>query len=153
MLIRWIGILLAVTAAFCGSAAARDAIKELPAAADFGKRSALVIGNAAYTYGPLRNPVNDARDIARTLAAAGFTVELLEDATQVGMQRAIRRFGDQLRLGGVGLFYYAGHGMQVRGRNFLLPVNADIDREYEIEYVTVDVNMVLAMMDAAKNPL
>jgi uncharacterized caspase-like protein len=116
-------------------------------------RHALVIGNASYTHGALKNPVNDARAIARELGASGFKVSLVENATQTGMQRAIRDFGDQLAKGGVGLFYYAGHGIQTKGRNYLVPVNADIGREYEIEYSSVDVNMVLAMMDAAKNPL
>jgi len=153
MLIRWIGILL-VSAGFSGSATARDVATSLAPAMKLGEaRHALVIGNAAYMQSPLRNPLNDARAIAKELSAAGFVVDLLEDATQVGMQRAIRRFGDRLQEGGVGLFYYAGHGMQVKGRNFLMPVNADIDREYEIEYSSVDVNMVLSMMDTARNPL
>ena len=153
MLIRWIGILL-VSAGFSGSAAARDVTTALAPAVKLGEaRHALVIGNANYTYGALKNPLNDARAMARELSLAGFEVQLLEDATQPAMQRAIRRFGDAIQQGAVGLFYYAGHGMQVKGRNFLVPVNADIDREYEIEYNAVDVNMVLAMMDAAKNPL
>ena len=149
---RWLGLLAA--ALFCGTVQARDAMSTLaPAGGAPEKRSALVIGNASYAYGTLKNPLNDARAVARALAAAGFEVTLLEDGTQAGMQRAIRRFADQIEQGGVGLFYYAGHGMQVKGRNFLVPVNAEIEREYEIEYGSVDVNLVLSMMDAAKNPL
>ena len=116
-------------------------------------RHALVIGNNAYTNGPLRNPVNDARAMAKALGEAGFNVVLVENGTQLGMQRAIRNFGNQIAKGGIGLFYYAGHGLQVKGRNYLVPVNAEIGLEDEIEFTTVDVNLVLAKMDSAKNSL
>jgi uncharacterized caspase-like protein len=114
---------------------------------------ALVIGNSGYKAAPLRNPVNDARAMARVLAETGFAVTLIEDATQAGMRRAIRTFGDELARGGVGLFFYAGHGMQVRGKNFLIPVNADIQREDEVEDQAVDANLVLSKMDTARNTL
>lgn len=96
------------------------------------RRVALVIGNSAYKSAPLRNPVNDARAMATTLTETGFSVILIEDATLAGMRRAVREFGSEIARGGVGLFYYAGHGMQVRGRNYLVPVNADIQAEDEI---------------------
>src|SRR5262245_18601071 len=88
------------------------------------RRIALVIGNSAYKSSPLRNPANDARAIAKALAATGFSVTMLEDGSLSTMRRAVRGFGDELARGGVGLFYFAGHGMQVNGRNFLIPVNA-----------------------------
>jgi hypothetical protein len=116
-------------------------------------RHALVIGNSAYANGPLRNPVNDARAMAKALGEAGFNVTLLEDATQPAMHRAVRAFGSRIAKGGVGLFYYAGHGIQAKGRNYLIPVNADINQEYEIEFSSIDVNLVLATMDSAKNAL
>jgi uncharacterized caspase-like protein len=116
-------------------------------------RHALVIGNGAYTSGPLRNPVNDARAMAKALGETGFHVILLEDASQAAIQRAIRTFGNHIAKGGIGLFYYAGHGLQVKGRNYLVPVNADIAHEDEIEFSAVDVGQVLAKMDTAKNPL
>jgi hypothetical protein len=116
-------------------------------------RTALVIGNAAYANGPLRNPMNDARAMSKALGSTGFEVILVENATQAGMQRAIRTFGDKIAKGGVGLFYYAGHGIQAKGRNYLIPVNAEIAREDEIEFDSVDVNLVLAKMDSAKNGL
>ncbi len=115
------------------------------------RRIALVIGNSAYKTSPLRNPVNDARAMARALSETGFTVTLVEDGSQAGMRRAIRAFGDELLKGGTGLFYYAGHGMQVKGKNYLIPVNADIEREDEIEDAAVDANFVLSKMDTAKN--
>ena len=74
-----------------------------------GPRSALVIGNADYDTAPLRNPVNDARSMSSTLRELGFSVELLEDASQKEMKRAIDRFGEKLKDGGIGLFYYSGH--------------------------------------------
>lgn len=117
------------------------------------RRIALVIGNSAYRSAPLRNPVNDARAMARALAETGFNVTLIQDASLTGIRRAIRAFGDELSRGGVGLFFYAGHGMQVRGRNFLIPVNADIDREDEVEDQAVDANLVLSKMDTARNVL
>jgi uncharacterized caspase-like protein len=117
------------------------------------RRIALVIGNSAYKASPLKNPVNDARAIAKALAATGFSVTVIEDASQTTMRRAIRQFGDDLNGGGVGVFYYAGHGMQVKGRNFLIPVNADIEREDEVEDGAVDANFVMQKMDSAKNAL
>ncbi|MDP6247391.1 MAG: caspase family protein, partial [SAR324 cluster bacterium] len=84
--------------------------KTSPETTSGGPRTALVIGNAKYTSAPLRNPVNDARAISSTLKELGFQVTLLEDAGQKKMKRAIDRFGEQLRDGGVGLFYYSGHG-------------------------------------------
>ncbi|HUQ24040.1 MAG TPA: caspase family protein [Burkholderiales bacterium] len=116
-------------------------------------RHALVIGNTTYTNGPLKNAVNDARAMAKALGSAGFSVRVVEDATHIGMQRAVRLWGNDIAKGGVGLFYYAGHGLQVKGKNYLVPVNAEIDQEDEIEFTTLDVNVVLAKMDSAKNAL
>jgi hypothetical protein len=119
---------------------------------DAGPRVALVIGNAGYRSAPLANPLNDARAMSGTLRKLGFKVISLEDASQKQMYDAVRQFGDALQ-GGVGLFYYAGHGIQVKGRNYLVPVDADIEREDEVPYKAFDVSQVLAKMEAAKNPL
>ncbi|RVT50958.1 caspase family protein [Rubrivivax albus] len=120
-------------------------------AATQGKRLALVIGNAAYRDAPLQNPVNDARAMAQALQGAGFEVMLHTDADQRTMLTALREFGQQLRGGGTGLFYYAGHGMQIKGRNYLIPVGADIQREDEVAYQSLDVQAVLDKMDSAAN--
>jgi uncharacterized caspase-like protein len=117
------------------------------------RRVALVIGNSSYKTSPLKNPVRDARAISKVLAATGFKVTVIEDASLTTMRRAIRAFGDDLMGGGVGLFYYAGHGMQVRGKNYLIPTNADIEREDEVEDQALDANTILAKMDSAKNAL
>ena len=76
------------------------------------QRVALVIGNGKYTDAPLRNPVNDATDMASALRNLGFSVTLKTDASQRAMEKAVRSFGKKLRRGGVGLFYYAGHGLR-----------------------------------------
>jgi hypothetical protein len=117
------------------------------------QRVALVIGNAKYKEAPLLNPVNDAREIAKALTRSGFKVVQKENIGRAEMQVALREFGDALKAGGVGLFYYAGHGMQVRGRNFLIPVDASIEREDEVAYNSLDANQVLDKMEAANNRL
>src|SRR5687767_4379301 len=90
------------------------------------RRVALVIGNGAYTNAPgLKNPPNDARDMAATLASLGFEVSRGVNVNQREMKRLIREFGQKLKSGGHGLFYYAGHGVQARGRNFIIPVDAE----------------------------
>jgi hypothetical protein len=115
------------------------------------KRVALVIGNSAYAVAPLKNPVNDARDMAQSLSALGFEVLHKENLSQNGMKRAIREFGTKIRNGGVGLFYYAGHGVQVKGVNYLIPVDSKVESEEEIEYEAVDAGFVLAQMESAGN--
>jgi uncharacterized caspase-like protein len=92
-----------------------------PAHASTEKRVALVIGNGAYATSPLRNPVNDAQDMAALLRRVGFEVILKTDADKRGMIEAIEEFDRKLSRAGIGLMYYAGHGMQIRGRNYLIP--------------------------------
>ena len=83
------------------------------------QRVALVIGNASYKVSPLRNPVNDATDVAGALKGLGFHVVLRTNANRRQMVEAVREFGNLIKRGGVGFFYYAGHGIQSRGRNYL----------------------------------
>ena len=95
----------------------------VPVSHAIGARSALVIGNSAYSFAPLENPGNDARDVAGSLREAGFEVTLLVDADRDKINTAIAAFGETLRQkGGVGLFFFAGHGVQVQGENNLLPI-------------------------------
>jgi hypothetical protein len=124
-----------------------------PGAAAKVKRLALVIGNGAYREAPLPNPLNDASDVAKALEASGFTVIKRENASLRDMHLALREFGDRLDRQGTGLFYFAGHGMQVRGRNYLIPVDADIAREDEVAYSALDLNAVMEKIDSAKNPV
>ncbi|MDD0839607.1 caspase family protein [Curvibacter sp. HBC61] len=115
------------------------------------QRVALVIGNGGYKEAPLSNPANDARAMAQVLKDNGFAVTLKVDTDIKGMLSSIRHFGDQLRKGGVGVFYYAGHGMQIKGRNYLIPVGSAIEREDEVAYQAVDAQAILDKMDAAGN--
>ncbi len=115
------------------------------------QRLALVIGNSDYRSSPLANPVNDARAMAIQLTALGFTVIKKENATLADMMNSVRDFGNQLTNGGVGLFYYAGHGIQSKGQNFLVPVDSDIRNEDELSTRAYNANEVLAKMDTAAN--
>lgn len=121
--------------------------------ASAGKRVALVIGNGAYEKGPLRNPVNDALDMAENLRQLGFEVLKRENVDQRTMEEAIREFGKRLTPGSVGLFYYSGHGIQVEGRNYLIPVDARIETESDVKYESVDAGRVLGKMEDAGNDL
>jgi TPR repeat protein len=118
-----------------------------------GRRLALVIGNSRYRDSPLVNPANDATAIARALRELGFSVTAMVDASLAQMTDAARQFGDQLERGDVGLFFFAGHGMQIKGRNFLIPVDADIKREDEVQYKSFDANQVLDKMESARNAI
>ncbi len=115
------------------------------------QRIALVIGNSAYSSGPLKNPVNDATDIAAALQRLGFQVILKKNANLETMEGVIEDFGNRLKRGGVGLFYYAGHGVQVNGINYLIPVNAKINKESDVRYKAVDVGRILDEMANANN--
>ena len=116
-------------------------------------RQALVIGNSAYTSaGVLRNPVSDAKAISNTLKQLGFKVTTVTDADQREMEQSIRDFGKQLRdHNGVGLFYYAGHGMQFDGENYLLPVDINPSTETDVRYDAVPLGKMLGQMQNAGN--
>lgn len=117
--------------------------------ANAAKRVALVIGNGAYEASPLRNPVNDAKDIGAALDRLGFDVSLLENGTKRDMKSAIRDFGASLADAEIRLFYFAGHGMQVDGENYLIPVKTDIQAENEVEFESVNANRILAKFQSA----
>lgn len=116
------------------------------------QKVALVIGNSDYLSAPLLNPYNDARAMAVALRETGFEVmEYTNMKTFADMKKAIRAFGIAIQNGGVGLFYYAGHGIQVNGRNYLIPTEAEIYAEEEVEYEAVDVGFVMSQMEIARN--
>ena len=117
------------------------------------RRTALVIGNSAYQKSPLVNPVNDAQAMAAALGSLGFTVTKIENASKSQMADAIRKFGDTIKLGGVGLFYFAGHGVQVNGENFLIPVDDDIQDKNQVATKGVEAKLVLQAMGNARNRL
>jgi len=114
------------------------------------KRLALVIGNADYLNGnTLQNPINDAKAIATELKDVGFTVMLYLNSDAKTMRKAMDDFGEKLKGFTVGLFYYAGHGMQVKGNNYLIPVDASLKVEQDVEYDCLDAGRVLGKMEAA----
>ncbi len=121
------------------------------------KRVALVIGNSAYkSVGPLDNPKNDATLMAETLRSLGFTLVgggAQLDLDKSGIDRAVQNFGDLLLGADVGLFYYAGHAVEVRGENYLAPVDANPARESDLDFQMLDANLVLRQMEDAGTKL
>jgi len=114
------------------------------------RRIALIIGNGNYTHGgSLSNPVNDVRSIQRALEGLGFTVLKYENCSQKTMKKVIDRFGRKLKDYDVGLFFYAGHGVQVKNNNYLIPVDAKLDDENDAEYNCVRAGRILAKMESA----
>jgi len=111
------------------------------------KRVALLIGNAAYAAAPLVNPANDASDLAVALKARGFDTAVALNATKRDITARVRTFADQITPGSVALFYYAGHGMQVRGRNYLLPVDAKVQTEADVVEQGVEIDSVLQRLE------
>ena len=137
-----LGLILVLAVAFPASAA---------------QRVALVIGNSDYELiSPLANPENDAALMAETLREVGFEVIEAKNADRRGMARAIRDFGKRLRGAGsdaVGLFYYAGHGVQAGGANYLIPLGAQVETEADLEIEAVSAGWVLGQMEYAGNGL
>ncbi len=137
--VRW--VLVAIT---LGLAAAR-------AQAPVDLRVALVIGNGAYRHAPvLANPGNDAKAMAQSLRDLGFQVLVLQDSSRAHMVNAVDQFKALLRgKQGIGLLYYAGHGVQVDARNFMLPVEANLQRPGDVPLQSVDVSTVIAALTEA----
>ena len=116
-------------------------------------RVALVVGNSSYEFVPtLDNPINDARLMAETLQGLGFM--LVGGGAQLnldkaGFDKAVQDFGTKLQGADVGLFYYAGHGVQVRGANYLVPINANPTREADVDFQMLDASLVLRQMEGS----
>jgi len=129
------------------SAQAQSTLNALP-------RIALVIGNTKYVEAPLKNPGNDAKGIAGALQQLGFQVNLKLDAGRNEMIEAIRAFGGELaKKKGVGMFYYAGHGAQLAWKNYLIPVDAIIEKVEDMQPKTVELNSLLEGLIKAQNPM
>lgn len=116
-------------------------------------RIALVIGNANYPKMALRNSVNDAHAMAKALRDIGFEVIEKTDVSQKEMNRAITAFGEKLKSDSVALFYYAGHGLQVRGHNYLIPIDAQISGEGSVKTESVDMDAVLEQITGSSSGL
>jgi uncharacterized caspase-like protein len=131
------------------------AVFSLPALAD--ERVALIVGNGKYTHvPPLQNPANDARLLAEALRSSGFTLvggEAQLDLDKQSFEKVVQEFGAKLAGAKVGLFYYAGHGLQVRGSNYLVPVDANPSREADVGIQMLDANLVLSQMEGTGTKL
>jgi hypothetical protein len=116
-----------------------------------GRRVALVIGNGNYRHSSrLSNPVNDATDIAQALRKLGFLVVEGRDLDRRAMEEKVREFGRELDNAALALFFYAGHGMQIGSRNYLIPVDGKLERAGDQNFETIEVGQVLAQMEATK---
>lgn len=148
-----------VLLATCAGLAGQNAV---PAAADASakpeRRVALIIGNSSYPRAPLRNPVHDARAMKTALEGLGFKTTMLLDADKKAMDQAIAEFGSEIRPGDIALFYYAGHGVQVKDlsdqeANYLIPAGFDGKDETDVKYGAVHAGIVLDRMERAKSRL
>lgn len=113
------------------------------------KRAALVIGNAAYSDQPLTNPGNDAEDMAGTLRKYGFVVHKAVDSTYLEMERALKDFRAELYDADVGLFFFAGHGVQVEGSNYLIALDTDMSSELDAKHTSLKLDKVIDVMEKA----
>jgi len=145
----FLSLFLLLTAGF---AAAQDS-RNLQISKTGDKRVALVIGNSAYTQGPLTNPVNDARAIAAKVKGLGFEVIYRENMTTKQIGGTLREFRARLTPGAEALFFYAGHGLQVSGKNYLLAVDADILGEEDVPTQSIELSKVLEVMQNSKTRL
>lgn len=114
------------------------------------RKFALVIGNNAYPGAALKNAVSDARAMSARFTDLGFEVVLRTDTSRADLVTAVQLFGQKLKGGAVGLFYFAGHGVQVHGKNFLLPIDAAPDNEASIPAAALDIDQLLAQIQPAR---
>lgn len=118
------------------------------------QRVALIIGNNNYmTLAKLKNPINDARAIRDILEGKGFDVIYGEDVKQVEFQKLLKKFSSKLRYGGVGFFYFAGHGLQIKGSNYLVASNSNVSDRDAVEFETIPLDYVVKKMKSAGNRL
>jgi len=117
------------------------------------KRVALVIGNSNYSASPLKNPKNDANDIAKALKRLDFEVILATNADKRKMVSSINKFSSALRTAEIGFFFYAGHGMQIHGSNYLIPVGVEVKTASDVEFEAVHAGRILGKMEEAGNKL
>lgn len=122
--------------------------------ANSGQWVALLIGNSSYqNVSKLKNPVHDAEDISKTLSNFGFKVLLRNNLDRRSMKNAIAEFGRESSNAEVALFFYAGHGIQSKSMNYLIPVNAEIRNEADIEDEGVNINYLLDTLEEAKSKI
>lgn len=141
------GIALLVAAGI-GSAVAQDRVGQPK---PHETRVALIVGNSNYKDAPLGNPANDASDLANALEKKGFNVLVRENVGERGLKEAVDTFAKYLKKGGIGLFFFAGHGVQLKDQNFLMPVDLGFDSEADIAFKSISAEYVLSRMAEAGN--
>jgi len=124
-----------------------------PVQARIKKRVALVIGNADYKFAPLRNPVNDAKDMAKALRSVNFHVIYKTNASWTEMDDGIEEFSGLLGKGVVGLFYFSGHGVQLEDKNYLLPTDMEKPSIRKVKHRSISASYVLTAMNGAGNTM
>jgi uncharacterized caspase-like protein/ribosomal protein L21E len=120
------------------------------------QRVALIIGNSKYSsksFSQLKNPINDARLMKQILEQRKFKVYYLENASKREFKKTIKKFANDLKRGGVGLFYFAGHGLQVNGFNYLIPTDSEIEDKSDVEFEAIALNYITTKMKDARNRL
>ncbi len=137
----WLAGLAALCATIVGAQPA-------PAPAPAPARVALLIGNAAYADAPLRNPLNDVREVAAALRPLGFAVTTRENLGPASLREALRNFVLSTRTAEVRMVYFAGHGLQLRGRSYLLPVGVRIDTQTDVIERTADATELVEQLSA-----
>ena len=122
----------------------------LPAAAMSQRRTALVVGNATYAREPLRTPINDAVDMAKTLEQLGFVVSLLHNVPRQVLEEALVLFGQQLREHDLGFFYFAGRGVHINGEHYLIPIDAQIIGVQDVRQQALSLRRLLGVVEAVR---
>ena len=119
----------------------------------YTKKVALVIGNSHYQSGPLKNPINDAEAFAAKLRTYGFDVLLKKDVQVKMLGKVLVEFKSKITPGSVAVVFYAGHGLQIKGTNYLPAVDADITSEQDAPYQSFDLNKIFDLLDESKSSL
>ncbi len=112
---------------------------------------ALIIGNAAYPESQLTNPVNDASDISEKLSRLGFETKLQTDVTNKAMEEALALFASKLETCDVALFFFAGHGMQIDGKNYLTAIDTNFEKEIDAKFSSLQLDKVIETMEKGSN--
>ena len=139
---------LVLTAALWASQATQDRGAVRASSTPSGRRVALVIGNRDYAKQPLANPVNDANDLSESLRGLGFQTTLATNLTKIAFERVVREFAASVQPGDAALFFFSGHGVEVDGQNYLLPVDFDAEAEEEVKYQAMPASLVLDRLHA-----
>lgn len=119
----------------------------------FSVNKALVIGNANYNenLGTLKNPVNDAIAIKKTLSEIGFDVITIFDGNERDIKESIRNFRNSLEVNDTALFYYAGHGVQIDGINYIIPIDSNVEYEKDVEYEAINMDYIMTSLENSKS--